>query len=73
MSGRGVKTLRTGEPWARTIACTTANAYLTSFTQRVWAVTPADQRIATSYLDPNKSTIAVAGGRKQTASRSMAS
>lgn len=40
--------------------------YLRNFTQRVWAVTPADvQRIASTYLDPKKMTIVVAGDRQQ--------
>jgi zinc protease len=40
--------------------------YLRNFAQRVWAVTPADvQRIATTYLDPKKMTLAVVGDRKQ--------
>jgi predicted Zn-dependent peptidase len=40
--------------------------YLREFTQRVWAVKPADiQRIASTYLDPKKMTIVVVGDRKQ--------
>ena len=40
--------------------------YLRNFAQRVWAVTPADvQRIAVTYLDPKRMTIAVVGDRKQ--------
>jgi zinc protease len=40
--------------------------YLRNFAQRVWAVKPADvQRIAATYLDPKKMTIAGVGDRKQ--------
>lgn len=40
--------------------------YLRDYTKRVAAVTPADvQRIAQSYLDPDKMTIIVVGDRKQ--------
>jgi predicted Zn-dependent peptidase len=40
--------------------------YLREFTQRVWAVKPADvQRIASTYLDPAKMTIVAVGDRKQ--------
>ncbi|TMQ08301.1 MAG: insulinase family protein [Deltaproteobacteria bacterium] len=40
--------------------------YLRNFAQRVWAIKPADvQRVATTYLDPKKMTIAVVGDRKQ--------
>ena len=39
--------------------------YLRDYVPRIWAVTPADiQRIATTYLDPKKMTIIVAGDRK---------